>query len=65
MVALRNRKSQPRHYSIGPLSEDRPLKLYEPPTQVPWWIDLAMAVGFIVVVLVPAAAAVVLAFGAW
>lgn len=42
-----------REYPMGPLRVDQPLKVYEPPAnRVPWWVEIALAAGFVVVVLV-------------
>lgn len=64
MVALKREREQ-RHYPMGPIEHDIPLKLYEPPAKrVPWWVDILLAVGFVVVVLVDVAA-VVIAWLGW
>lgn len=75
MVALlKTKPREHRHYPMGPLEHDIPLRVYNENAAdlrdnlnrpVPWWVELAMAAGFVFVILVPAVAAVVLAFGAW
>lgn len=74
MVALARtpKPREPRHYSCGPIHQDQPLRVYNENAAdladnlkwpVPWWVELVMAVGFVVVILVPAAAAVVIHWG--
>lgn len=73
MVALlKTKPREQRHYPMGPLKQDVPLKVFDEDAAdlaenlhrpVPWWVEMTLAAGFVFVVLVPAMAAVVIAWG--
>lgn len=60
MVALlKKQEREQRHYPVGPLEHDVPLKVFDEDAAdlrdnlkrpVPWWVELAMAVGGLVLI---------------